>query len=154
MQRQPHLRRKTVDRRKAFTLIEVLLVLVILGVLAALVVPNLMGTQQTANIKKTKADIYSVEQAIKLHMTTNNTTEWPKDLNQLMQTTDTDGNVQVPLWDKFPKDAWGNKLNYQPPQDGAPLGTKAKIWSNGPNGNNEQGAGDDISNEVKPEDKQ
>ena len=140
-------------RRTAFTLIEVLLVLVILGVLAALVVPNLMGTQQGANIKATQTSIKSLEDTIKLYMTERNTTEWPKDLNILMANQDADGNPQAPKFESIPKDAWGKPLNYQPPQDGAPLGTKPKIWSNGPNGNNEQGGGDDISNEVKPEDK-
>lgn len=153
MKRTQPTHRKPV-RRKAFTLIEVLLVLVILGVLAALVVPNLMGTQQSANIKQTKTSIYSVESTLRRYMVEKNKTVWPKSLESLMATTDEDGEQQVPVWEEFPKDAWGNKLNYEPPQDGAPLGTKAKIWSNGPNGNNEQGGGDDISNEVKQEDKQ
>ena len=44
-------------RRGGFTLTEVLLVLAILGVIAAMVVPNLIGTQKTANIKATKINI-------------------------------------------------------------------------------------------------
>ena len=107
---------------------------------------NSVAPEQGAKISATRVNVKSLENTIKLYMTERNTTEWPKNLNVLMANQDEDGNPQVPKFESFPKDAWGNRINYEPPQDGAPLGTNPKIWSNGPNGNNEQGGGDDISN--------
>lgn len=153
MQRKqaPH---KRPARRAAFTLIEVLLVLVILGVLAMLVVPNLLGTQEGANIKATKSSIKNLENTIKLYMQNKETTTFPQDLQVLLATQDEEGTPQKPILERYPTDAWGNRLNYEPPQQGDMTAIKPKIWSNGPNGTNEQGSGDDISNEIKPEEKQ
>ena len=53
--------------RGAFTLIEVLLVVAILGVIAAAVVPALIGRQQDANMQITKTDIKGLEQAMKMY---------------------------------------------------------------------------------------
>ena len=54
-----------------FTLIEVMVVVVILGVLAALVVPRVMGRQDDAKIVAAKADIGSVRQALQLYQIDN-----------------------------------------------------------------------------------
>ena len=51
----------------AFTLIELLLVLAILGTLMAMTVPNLMGRQETANVDVTQGSIAGVEQALQMY---------------------------------------------------------------------------------------
>jgi general secretion pathway protein G len=51
-------------RRRAFTLIELLLVLVILGLLAGIVVPKLAGRKEQANVAKAKADIANYKMAL------------------------------------------------------------------------------------------
>ncbi len=52
-------------RRRGFTLLEVLLVLAILGVIAAMVVPQLLGSQKKAMIDATRSGIVGLEQAWK-----------------------------------------------------------------------------------------
>ena len=52
--------------RRGFTLLEVLIVLAILGVIAAMVVPRLLGQQRVANEKATRISIEGIESALEL----------------------------------------------------------------------------------------
>ena len=54
------------QRRSGFTLLEMLIVLAIILVIAAMVVPNLLGRQKKANIEATKASIAGLENALKM----------------------------------------------------------------------------------------
>lgn len=127
------------SRRAAFTLIEVLLVLAILGVIAAMVVPNLLGTQQSAYIKTTRQSISALEATARQYAV-NHDTEWPQNLDQLLQ-PETIGTQTTPaLLDKIPTDAWGTQLQYEY----SPGQTRPVITSFGPN--KQQGGGDDILN--------
>ena len=67
--------RRPVDRRSkrsGFTLMEVLLVLAIIGVILAMVVPQLMGRRKVANVQATYASIKSLEQALELYQLDHN----------------------------------------------------------------------------------
>ena len=130
-------------RRGGFTLLEVLLVLIILGVIAALVVPQLMGTQERANINATRASVHGLEETLKLY-SVEHSARPPQTLDDLLHPKDLKGQAMKPYLDEFPKDAWGQALNYDP---GSAAGSNTpRIWSNGPNGQNEDGGGDDINN--------
>ncbi len=134
------------SRRAAFTLLEVLLVLAILGVIAAIVVPNLLGSQQKANIKKTQIDLHSLESAVKLYAVDHEGT-YPAGgqeemLAALRHPKDEAGQTTSSYLEKDPKDAWGQVLFYT--YDAAD--EKPRIWSSGPNKTNEDGGGDDINN--------
>lgn len=133
--------------RGGFTLIEVLLVVAILGVIAAAVVPALIGRQGEANIGVTKTSIKGLEQAMKLYALDHDGEylQGGKDaLPQLTQASDYHGKKLKAYLDEVPKDAWGEPLYYEYPSGKA--GDKPAIWSSGPNRQNEDGGGDDITN--------
>jgi general secretion pathway protein G len=148
MQRLPVSNRR---RRRGFTLVEVLLVLAILGVIAAMVVPNLIGTQTVANRKATVSSISGFENALKLYAVANGGS-FPEGTGEAViglltnPGQDAAGKPIAPYLEKQPKDAWGQVLNYEYPNSKVPNATKPAIWSSGENKQNEDGAGDDINN--------
>jgi len=107
-------------QHKGFTLIEIMIVIVIMGIMASLVVPKIMGRPDEARIMASKHDIAAILQALKLYSLDNQrlpTTE------QGLQALVTKPNT-APLprnWksggylDKVPKDPWGNPYQYLAP---------------------------------------
>ncbi|HBN74802.1 MAG TPA: type II secretion protein [Planctomycetaceae bacterium] len=134
--------------RNAFTLLELLIVLAILGVIAAMVVPNLLGSQKKANIQATETSIHGLEQALKLYAVANGG-EYPNGGQEVFEllasNKDSEGNAVDPLLPEIPKDAWGQELMYEYPSS-KNNGTEPAIWSLGPNKSDEQGSGDDVAN--------
>ena len=59
-------------RQSGFTLLEVMVVIVILGILASLVVPNLMGNKEKADQQKAVSDIVALENALDMYKLDNN----------------------------------------------------------------------------------
>lgn len=139
------------NRRRGFTLTEVLLVLAILGVIAAMVVPNLIGTQKKALIDATKTKIKAFEGAVKNYAVANGG-EYPQGGREEViamltsQTQDADGRPVAPYLEGNPKDAWEQVLYYEYPSSKVANQSKPAIWSSGPNRQSEDGAGDDINN--------
>jgi general secretion pathway protein G len=128
-------------RRNAFTLIELLLVLVILGVLAAVVIPKMTGRTKEAKIKATQTQIAGIKTALNLFETDND--RFPNSDEGLQALVNNPGNL--PNWkrymDETPKDGWGQEFDYRVP------GTDGKdydIISRGPD--MRDGGGDDITN--------
>ncbi|MGC2047260.1 MAG: type II secretion system major pseudopilin GspG [Gallionella sp.] len=105
---------------RGFTLIEIMVVVVIMGILAALVVPKLMGRTDDARIIAAKQDIATVMQALKLYKLDNQrypTTE--QGLQALITKPTTgpaaDGWKTGGYLDKLPKDPWANPYQYLSP---------------------------------------
>jgi general secretion pathway protein G len=105
---------------RGFTLIEIMVVVVIMGILAALIVPKLMGRTDDARIIAAKQDIATVMQALKLYKLDNQhypTTE--QGLQALISKPTTgpaaDGWKAGGYLDKLPKDPWGNPYQYLSP---------------------------------------
>jgi general secretion pathway protein G len=140
---RPALRSRS--RRDAFTLLELLIVLAILGIIAAMVAPNLIGTQKKAMIKATAGDIMNVESAAKRYAVDHDG-EYPTadGLNLLVNPVDRDGKSLPPYLEKLPTDPWGTAYNYEYPTMKNKL--KPAIWSSGPDKKNDNGANDDIKN--------
>ena len=133
--------------RRAFTLIEVLLVLAILGVIAGMVVPRLIGRQRFANEDATRLTIKGVEQALKLyaldHFGELPTTQ--AGLETLVSKPAQDAERwRGPYLESMPRDAWGRPLVYSLPGKRNPGGYD--IVSSGQDGL--PGTQDDISNQV------
>jgi general secretion pathway protein G len=120
-------RSKTVsDTSFGFTLIEVLVVVAILGILAAIVVPRIMDRPDDAKRVAAKADIGAIVQALKLYRLDNGF--YPgtdQGLGALVQRPTT--NPAPTNWkqggylDRLPKDPWGSDYQYLNP------GVKAEI---------------------------
>ncbi len=103
-----------------FTLIEIMVVVVIMGILAALVVPKLMGRTDDARIIAAKQDIATVMQGLKLYKLDNQRYPTTEQGLQALITKPTTG-PEANGWktggylDKLPKDPWGNPYQYLSP---------------------------------------
>ena len=102
---------------RGFTLIEVMVVIVILGVLAALIVPKVMGRPDEARIVAAKQDIAAISQALKLYKLDNR--RYPTTEQGLQALVEKPSAAPVPdNWktggylEKLPKDPWGNPYQY------------------------------------------
>lgn len=132
--------------RSAFTLLEVLMVIVILGVLAALIVPNFVNTEKRAKIDATRTQIQGMTtsiEAFRMHCGRLPTTE--EGLTVLFSKPSAEDIVAKwsgPYLQKPAIDAWGKPLNYRQP--GQYNAESYDIWSSGPNGTD--GDDDDIRN--------
>ena len=126
---------QSINYRKSagFTLIEVMVVVVILGILAAIIVPKIMSRPEQARLVKVKQDLLAVQSALDLYKLDNGV--YPS-TDQGLQALVTKPTVPtVPRhWksegylQELPVDPWGEKYQYINDND------KAKIFSYGPKG--------------------
>jgi general secretion pathway protein G len=101
-----------------FTLIEVMVVVIILGVLAAIVVPRVMDRPDEARITKAKQDIRALEASLNLYKLDNFT--YPTTDQGLEALVQKPGGTPEPKnWkkymDRLPKDPWGEPYQYLSP---------------------------------------
>lgn len=99
-------------REGGFTLLEIMVVLVIIGVLAALVAPRFIERADEAKVEATRAQMQNIAQALKLYRLQNG--RYPDSnagLNALVA-ADKGGKRYL---DSVPKDAWGNDFVYLAP---------------------------------------
>jgi general secretion pathway protein G len=105
-------------RFSGFTLIELMVVLVIIGVLAALIVPNVLERTDDARVTAARTDVNNLMQALKLYKLDNQHYPSSEQGLQALVAKPTVGAVP-PNWktylDKLPKDPWGQPYQYANP---------------------------------------
>lgn len=115
----------------AFTLIEIMVVVIILGILAATIIPQFMGTTRDAKVTKAKSDISELQAAIErfyIHMDRYPTTE--EGLGALMTAPSGDeGKWRGPYVTKLQPDPWEHEYLYRYP--GTHNATRFDLWSKG-----------------------
>lgn len=137
-----------VSRQRGFTLLEIMVVVVILGLLVAIVAPNVLDNQDKAMQEKARADIAALEQALDMykldnhrHPSTDQGLEAlvsKPDINPVPKNYRPDGYIK-----RLPNDPWGNPYQYlQPGEHGA--FDLYSLGSDGENGGDGQAA--DIGN--------
>lgn len=133
------------QRTRGFSLLEVMVVLVIIGIIVSMVAPNIMGQQEVAKIEAAKVDIQQLESALDLYKMQNNdypTTE--QGLEALVRKPDSDPVPRVypegGYIKRLKKDPWGSDYQLLNPGE---MG-KIDIFSPGPD--KEAGTDDDIGN--------
>ena len=122
-------------KQRGFTLIEVMVVVVILGILAALVVPRIMGRPDEARVIKARQDVQAVEAALNLYRLDNHAyPSTDQGLKALVEKPA--GDPAAPNWkaggylDRVPQDPWDRPYQYLNPG----LHGEIDIWSYGADG--------------------
>jgi len=105
-------------RQAGFTLIEIMVVVVILGILAALVVPRVLDRPDQARAVAARQDVSGIMQALKLYRLDNG--RYPTTEQGLRALVERPATGQVPPnWkqylDRLPADPWGNPYHYLNP---------------------------------------
>jgi len=110
-------------RQAGFTLIEIMVVVIIIGLLAGIVVPNVMDRLDQANIQTARADMKAIQTALKLYRIDN--FNYPTTEQGLEALVVKPSLAPVPrkykdsgYLEKLPKDPWGNDYQYLNPGEG------------------------------------
>ena len=136
-QKHPQLPRPT---ESGFTLVEIMVVIVIIGLLATLVVPNVLGASNEARIQTARSNCSSLAASVKLYYTSKG--RLPDSLEALTGEEEAEKSWYV---ENLAMDPWDNAYELRE-------GNSRNDWevvSAGPNG--QMGDDDDVSNKMKKE---
>lgn len=107
------------NRQRGFTLIEIMVVVVIIGILAALVGPRLFGQVDRARISAAKAEISTIENAMKFYRLDN--FAYPTTEQGIDALVNKPNDPNIKNWnpggylERLPSDPWGNPYLYRNP---------------------------------------
>ena len=100
-------------RKQAFTLVEMMAVVVIIGILAAVIAPKFFGQVNKAQVTAAKQDIENLKKAVTLYRF--DTNRFPEELRDLLKEPDGVRGWNGPYLEKLPRDPWGNDYEYISP---------------------------------------
>ncbi|HJV67264.1 MAG TPA: type II secretion system major pseudopilin GspG [Geomonas sp.] len=113
---------KQLQENRGFTLIELMVVIVILGILAAVVAPKIIGRSDDAKITDAKVQIRNLETGLKMYKLDNGAYPSTEQGLQALVTKPTTGKVPAKYREEgylesksIPKDPWGNDFVYLSP---------------------------------------
>lgn len=134
-------------RRTGFTLIELMVVVVILGILAVTIIPQFVGTTHDAKVSAAKSNIAELQSAVErfyVHMDRYPTSE--EGFRVLIEAPADGANKwRGPYVQQLRPDPWGNPYQFRCPGTHHP--TSYDIWSRGADGvDGGEGTGADIGN--------
>lgn len=123
------------NKMKGFTLIEVMIVIFIIGMIAALVIPNVGGSKSTAELKKAAIDIQNLENALQMYKL--NANRFPTTEQGLEALVSIPSIEPIPknypeggIINRLPQDPWGGDYVLLSPGEIKPV----EIYSLGPDG--------------------
>jgi general secretion pathway protein G len=114
--------------QRGFTLVEILIVVMIIGLLASFVAPNLIGRYERSKEEIAKAQVEMLSSGVlsfKLDMN-----RYPVSLDELIKSTDPKWRGPYLSKQELPKDPWGKDYLYKTPGDHGPF----DLYSLGPDG--------------------
>jgi|ERR1051326_423158 general secretion pathway protein G len=127
--------------QSGFTLLEIMIVVVIIGVIASFAIVNLMNASEGAKIKLASGFVKgSLKSQISLYQL--NCNAYPNSLNDLVTKPSDANGWRGPYLDEYPKDPWGEPYQYKYPGTHNP--NSFDVYSKGPD--KVDGTADDIGN--------
>ena len=124
----PQRKRRIITRSAGFTLIEILIVVAIIGLIAALIGPNLMGRFERSKEEIAKAQVEMLSSAVQAFMI--DMRRYPSTLEELINSTDPQWRGPYLSKRTLPKDPWGKDYEFKCPGDHGPF----DLYSLGPEG--------------------
>jgi len=123
------------DREAGLTLIEIMVVVVIIGILATIIVINVLPSQNRAMIEKARADVSQLESAVEMYRLTMNSYPTTEDGLEVLVTAPADARLAARypeggFINRLPEDPWGNAYQYAIPGEYG----RYDIWSFGADG--------------------
>lgn len=122
------MQRKNASRSQhqhGFTLIEIMVVVIILGILAAIIAPNVIGRVGDAQVAAAKQDIRGIESALKFYRLDNFAYPTTEQGLEALVTRPADPSIrnwkQGGYLDRLPKDPWGNPYQFLNPGQNAEI---------------------------------
>ncbi|HYM41904.1 MAG TPA: type II secretion system major pseudopilin GspG [Steroidobacteraceae bacterium] len=146
MAEQVSRRRRLLGKARGFTLIEIMVVLFIIGLLAAAIVPSVLSRIDAAKVAKAKQDVQSLETALTMYYMDNS--KYPSNEQGLGALVQQPTDPSIKNWkaggyiERISKDPWGNDYQYVFP------GTHGKAYDLFSLGADGQPGGDGINADI------